>query len=56
MSKGDLPIQVDGTYRIMCMQCGKSVSTPVPKETLVRAWIECPECIEKEGAAVNEHK
>jgi hypothetical protein len=33
--------------RIRCMNCGKSVSTPVPKDTLVRAWVECPECIEK---------
>ncbi len=33
--------------RILCMQCGKSVSTPVPKDTIVRAWVECPECIEK---------
>jgi len=39
------------TERIWCMKCGKSVSTPVPKGTLVRAWVECPECIEKEGSA-----
>jgi hypothetical protein len=23
------------------------VSTEVPDETVVRAWIECPECVEK---------
>ncbi len=33
--------------RIHCDNCGKSVSTPVPKDTLVRAWVQCPECIEK---------
>ena len=38
-----------------CHSCGKQVSTgfiPIPTETpdkgiIVRAWIECPECIEK---------
>lgn len=38
-----------------CMNCGKQVSTgffPIPTETpdkgiIVRAWIECPECMEK---------
>lgn len=34
--------------RIRCSSCGKSVSTGVPKHTIVRAWIQCPECIEKE--------
>jgi|HubBroStandDraft_2_1064218.scaffolds.fasta_scaffold00006_61 hypothetical protein len=29
------------------MECGKSVSTEVPEGTIVRAWVECPECIEK---------
>jgi hypothetical protein len=37
--------------RIWCMKCGKSVSTPVPKGTIMRAWVECPECIEKGAAA-----
>jgi len=35
--------------RILCAQCGKSVSTPVPKRTIVRAWVECPECINRRG-------
>lgn len=38
-----------------CNKCGKQVSTgfiPIPTETpdkgiIVRAWIECPECMEK---------
>ena len=33
---------------IRCGTCGKIVSTPVPDETVIRAYIECPECIEKE--------
>ena len=31
--------------RIKCSKCGKSVSTEVPDNTVIRAWIECPECI-----------
>jgi hypothetical protein len=31
--------------RIHCASCGKPVSTPVPKPTIVRAWVECPECV-----------
>lgn len=34
--------------RITCSACGKSVSTPVPAGTLVRAWVQCPECVEAE--------
>lgn len=37
----------ENTERIWCAQCGKPVSTPVPKPTIVRAWVECPECIAK---------
>lgn len=33
--------------RLSCCYCGKCVSTEVADETIVRAWIECPECIEK---------
>jgi DNA-directed RNA polymerase subunit RPC12/RpoP len=44
---------------LYCSACGKQVSTaffPVPTETpdrgiIVRAWIACPECVEKEGTA-----
>ena len=43
--------------RLHCLNCGKSVSTPVPKDTIVRAWIQCPECIEKyEGLAIGNVK
>lgn len=39
------------TERIWCMECGKSVSSEVPKGTVVRAWVECPECIERKANA-----
>jgi len=46
---GNYDIEQDNTTeRIHCSNCGKSVSTPVPLGTLVRAFIQCPECIEKE--------
>jgi len=35
--------------RIRCNDCGKSVSTEVPDGTIIRAWISCPECIEKKS-------
>jgi hypothetical protein len=34
--------------RIKCNICGKDVSTEVPEGTVVRAWIECPECTQDE--------
>ena len=33
--------------KIRCCKCGENVSTEVPDETIVRGWVECPECIEK---------
>lgn len=44
-----------------CMECGKQVSTgfyPLPTDTpdrdiIVRAWIECPECLEKESLPID---
>ena len=43
-----------GVRYLRCHRCGKQVSTgfvPLPTDTpdrglIVRAWIECPECIE----------
>ena len=32
--------------RLTCFECGKSVSTEVPDDTTVRAWLICPECVE----------
>jgi len=37
------------TTTINCSRCGKMVSSPVPAGTIVRAFIECPECVEKQG-------
>jgi hypothetical protein len=31
--------------RLICFMCGKSVSTEVPDETILRAVCVCPECI-----------
>jgi DNA-directed RNA polymerase subunit RPC12/RpoP len=35
-------------YKLQCLSCGKQVSTTLPKSTIVRAIITCPECYEKE--------
>jgi hypothetical protein len=32
--------------RLCCYFCGKSVSSEVPDETVVRGVLVCPECIE----------
>lgn len=34
---------------VHCSKCGKRVSNEVPEDLVVRAWIECPECIESSG-------
>lgn len=31
---------------VRCSRCGRRCSRDVPGELVVRAWIECPECIE----------
>jgi len=33
---------------INCNICGKPVSTSVPEGTVIKAWVECPECIERQ--------
>lgn len=43
--------QPDGSYRVRCMQCGKSVSNPLPVAVIVRAWVVCPECLQAQGQA-----
>lgn len=30
---------------IHCSRCGAAVSTAVPSDTVIRAWVECPECV-----------
>lgn len=44
---GEFYKRMDYTERVLCMNCGKSVSSPVPVGTVVRAWVQCPECLEK---------
>lgn len=38
--------QSDGTFRVRCSSCGKSVSSPLVEPVIVRAWVQCPECLE----------
>jgi hypothetical protein len=33
--------------RLRCYECGKSVSNEVPDETIVRALLICPECLQR---------
>jgi NAD-dependent SIR2 family protein deacetylase len=33
--------------RLRCHECGKSVSTDVADDTIVRAVLICPECLER---------
>jgi hypothetical protein len=33
--------------QIKCYECGDPVSSPVPKGTVIRAYVLCPECLEK---------
>jgi len=37
--------QSDGTFRVLCQSCGKSVSSPLPVAVVVRALVVCPECV-----------
>lgn len=32
---------------LKCSDCGAQVSSQVPANTVVRAWIQCPECLEE---------
>jgi len=43
----DKPVPIV-TNRVRCSTCGKSVSTEVPEHIIIRAYVECPECIEKQ--------
>ena len=42
--EGQAPVMAE---HISCSRCGKSVSTPVPSNTIAWAFIECPECIDQ---------
>jgi len=37
--------------RIPCNVCGKAISTEIPNDSIIRAWVECPECIQEEKEA-----
>jgi hypothetical protein len=37
--------QADGTYRVRCLECGRSVSNPLPVPVILRAYVCCPECV-----------
>lgn len=36
---------------IKCDRCNKAVSSPIPRSTVIRAWVECPEC-KREAASI----
>lgn len=40
--------------RLYCYNCGKSVSAEVPDSTIVRASLQCPECLEAASKAYAE--
>lgn len=54
MTSKDKP-EADGSYRVKCMNCGKSVSSPLRDPIIIRAYVICPECIEKDGFEKSIH-
>jgi hypothetical protein len=34
--------------RLKCNRCGKEVSTHVPENTVILAWVECLECLSQD--------
>lgn len=40
------------SHHVHCSRCGAAVSNPLPVEVIVRAWVECPECVAADGQAV----
>jgi DNA-directed RNA polymerase subunit RPC12/RpoP len=41
--------------KIKCSNCGAKVSSSVPKDTVIRGYVECPECITKTNVATVTH-
>lgn len=41
----------DGLYRVCCSHCGGAVSNPLPVPVIVRAFVECPDCVARRDAA-----
>jgi hypothetical protein len=42
--------------RYTCYFCGKSVSTPMPDDSVIRALLVCPECIDRGAIVIPEKK
>lgn len=42
------------TRQLRCWKCRKPVSTPVPEETVVRAVLECQECVDAVDHEIEE--
>lgn len=39
---------------VTCSKCGKRVSNKTGKELVVRAWVECPECMTEGGQSIKD--
>lgn len=35
-------------WYVKCSKCGKSVSNELDRDVVVRAYVECPECVESD--------
>jgi len=42
--------------RYFCYFCGKSVSSELPEESVIRAILVCPECIEAKRILIPERR
>lgn len=42
--------------KIKCSKCGRPVSIEVPDDTIIRAWIECPDCLERTSEKMKYNK
>jgi DNA-directed RNA polymerase subunit RPC12/RpoP len=52
---------VEKSDYVRCSRCGKQVSNRTGKEMVVRAWVECPECIQgttgsEQDLGVKQHR
>lgn len=44
----------DGTFRVRCSVCAKSVSTALAEPVIIRAWVMCPECIDSQAGLLQK--
>ena len=42
--------------QLHCNLCSKPASTEIPDETIVRGWIECPECAETQQDNISKRE